>query len=223
MHGSYFSQGAGYWHGLGAFRLRGDDGVLQARRYDMGSGIHNAFGHFEVIGDGNRILNWGVGPSYGWDHGAGSSFIVGDKNEIQVDWGANTASIGSVSFSFFKLTDSKMKLCQYGSSSFFRDEPAYSVQWLEGSGNELQCNGEADTNGEALRRYQSPWGLFRMTGTRLNEKLKLNPPEWPPLPQEQAVQRDSVDLQQSIRDAKTKPALEQVADLVDIASAFSLG
>ncbi len=222
VHGSYFSQGAGYWHGLGGFRLRGDDGLLQARRYDMGSGIHSAFGHFEVIGNRNRILNWGVGPSYGWDHGVGSSIIVGDGDEIQVDWGAATGSIGSVSFSFFKLTNSKLKLCGYGGSSFFRDEPAYSMQWLEGSGNELQCQGEADTHGAALRRFQSPWGLFQMSGTNFNEKLKLAPPEWPALPQEQTIQRDSIDLQQSIQAAQKKPAVELVADLVDVTAAFSL-
>ena len=100
VQGSYFSQGTGYWHGLGGFRLRGNDSVLQARRYDMGSGVHSAFGHFDVLGNSNRILNWGVGPSYGWDHGGGSSIIAGDGDEIQVDWGAGTGSIGSVSFSF---------------------------------------------------------------------------------------------------------------------------
>jgi hypothetical protein len=222
VRGSYFSQGAGYWHGLGGFRLRGDDSTLQARRYDMGSGVHSAFGHFEVFGDHNRILNWGVGPSYGWDHAAGSSIIVGDGDEIQVDWGAGTGSIGSVSSSFFKLTNSKLKLCGYGMSTFFRDEPSYSLQWLEGTGNQLQCQGEAKTNNAALRRFASPWGVFHMDGTRLNENLKLAPPVWPALPQALPIARANVDLQQSIRAAQSKPPLERVAGLVDVAAAFSL-
>ena len=115
-----------------------------------------------------------------------------------------------------------MKLCDYGLSTFFRDEPAYSVQWLEGAGNEMQCQGEADTGGAALRRFQSPWGLFHMDGTRLNEKLKLAPPVWPALPREQAVARDNVDLAAATSNRRrTKPALERVSDLIDVTAAFS--
>src|SRR5262249_53987902 len=77
VQGSYFSQGCGYWHAFGAFRLRGNNGKTQARRYDLGSGVHYAFGHFSLIGNKNRVLNWGVGPDYGWDHSMASAFIEG--------------------------------------------------------------------------------------------------------------------------------------------------
>ncbi len=222
VKGSYFSQGVGYWHGFGAFRLRGDGNTLQARRYDMGSGVHSAFGHMDVFGNNNRILNWGVGPSYGWDHGVGSSIVFGNDNEMQTEWGSGTASIGSLSFSYIKGERNKMKLCDFGTNNFFRDEPAYSVQIIDGVGNQLQCHGSAETNGERLRRMRTPWGLFQMRGTTLVENLGLTPPEWPELPREEAVEREMVDLGEQIEQSAGKPPLDEVADLIDIASAFSL-
>ncbi len=222
VKGSYFSQGVGYWHGMGVFRLRGDQNTLQARRYDMGSGVHSAFGHFDVFGNANRILNWGVGPSYGWDHAAGSSLIVGDDNEMQTEWGAGTASIGSVSFSYIKGNRNKMKLCDFGTDNFVHDEPAYSAQVIEGMDNRLQCHGQAETGGATMRRLRSPWALFQMTGVQLADNLGLTPPEWPDMPREEAVERAMVDLQQHLADAKQKTPLERITDLVDVAAAFSL-
>lgn len=222
VKGSYFSQGVGYWHGFGVFRLRGDDNTTQARRYDMGSGVHNAFGHMDVFGNKNRILNWGVGPSYGWDHGIGSSLIQGDENEIQTEWGAGTASIGSLSFSMIKGDRNKLKLCDFGTNNFFRDEPAYSVHVIEGLENRLQCQGVAETAGARVRRMRTPWGLFQMEGVALEADLKLAPPEWPELPREEAVEKEMVNLGERLEEAAAKPALEQVGDIIDVAAAFSL-
>ena len=222
VKGSYFSQGVGYWHGFGAFRLRGDNNTLQARRYDMGSGIHSAFGHMDIFGNKNRILNWGVGPSYGWDRGIGSSLVRGNENEMQTDWGAGTASIGSLSFSLIQGDRNKLKLCDFGTNNFFRDEPAYSIQLVEGLDNKLQCLGEAETNGLRLRRMRTPWGLFQMQGASLEEDLGLTPAMWPELPHEEEIEREMIDLGTRIKEAAAKPPLEEVSDLVDVAAAFSV-
>lgn len=222
VKGSYFSQGVGYWHGFGVYRLHGNHNITQARRYDMGSGVHSAFGHMDVFGDHNRILNWGVGPAYGWDKAIGSSLIIGDHNEMQTEWGAGTASIGSLSFSLIQGQYNKLKLCDFGTNNFFRDEPAYSVQVIEGLNNQLQCQGVAPTNGERLRRLRSPWGLFQINQTELVDNLELMAPVWPELPREEGIERESVDLQAHMEQAREKPALDEVGDLLDVAAAFSL-
>jgi hypothetical protein len=137
--GSYFSQGCGYWHSLGIFRSHGDNGLFQARRYDMGSGVHSAFGHFQVLGDNNRLLNWGVGPAYGWDRSIASAIVSGTNNEIQVDWGAGVANIGSLSYGYYKLNQSRIKMCALGDGQFFRNEPSYSLQTIDGKNNKAEC------------------------------------------------------------------------------------
>ncbi len=67
IESSYFSQGAGYWHGFGGFYLLGNENHLQGRRYTHGAGIHTAAGSLLIRGDRNNLETWGVGPAYGWD------------------------------------------------------------------------------------------------------------------------------------------------------------
>lgn len=222
VKGSYFSQGVGYWHAFGGFRLRGDHNLIQARRYDMGSGVHSAFGHFELLGDANRVLNWGVGPAYGWDRSIGSAFVVGDNNEVQVDWGAGVASIGSLSMGYYKTNRGRFKLCDFGRGQFFRNESSYSIQIVEGEENKAQCLGEAPADPEVRRIIRNPRGLVAARGLALVEDLKLEPALWPDLPQDQAVQEARVDLESVVKKSKSKRPLEELADLIDVAAAFSL-
>lgn len=222
VRGSYFSQGVGYWHGMGVFRLRGDHNILQARRYDMGSGVHSAFGHFDVYGNANRILNWGVGPAYGWDHSVGSALFEGNDNEVQVEWGAGSASIGSLSFSYSRLNNAKIKAGDFGTTTFTNNEPSYAIHVIEGTENQLQAAGSAEAPSGHRRYMRSPWGVLGLEGTRLVENLHLQPPEWPPLPREEAIDREMVDLQAKIEATTQKTSTEEVGDLVDIAAAFSL-
>ncbi len=229
VKGSYFSQGVGYWHGFGVFRVRGNGNTLQARRYDLGSGVHSAFGHLDVLGNKNRVLNWGVGPAYGWDRSIGSALIFGNDNEMQTEWGSGTASIGSLSFSAIRGERNKLKLCDHGTNNFVRDEPAYSIQLIEGTDIQFQCEGapvssppsEEDAN-TWNRRLRSPWGTYQFQGVTFVDNLGLKAPEWPPLPQEDATQREMVDLQQHLKDASSKSPIDEVNDLVDVAAAFSL-
>jgi HEAT repeat protein len=218
--GSYFAQGCGYWHALGLFHLRGNRSTLQARRYSLGSGVHSAFGHLEVDGNENRILNWGVGPAYGWDRGLGSFRLQGDKNEIQAEWGTGTAAIGSLSFSHISGNDNRLKLPDFGSGGFFTDEFAYSVHTIDGNNNYFEA--PVSQSEAAAYQMRNPWGVTQFNGARFEPHLNLEKPVWPDLPQEAARARERVDLQAIVRAAEQKPLNEKSADLADVSAAFSL-
>ncbi len=220
--GSYFAQGTGYWHALGAFRLKGNHGRIQARRYDQGSGVHSAFGHFQLLGNDNRLINWGVGPAYGWDRAFGTAIVSGDRNQIQVEWGAGTASIGSLSSSFLRGDDNLLLVPDFGSGQFRFNEPAYSIHAIEGQGNRMRYGALRAARPEALRILPNPWGVLRIKGVELDPGLSLPPPEWPRLPQEAEMKREMVDLQARLKAATSKLPLEETADLLDVAAAFSL-
>jgi len=225
--GSYFSQGVGYWHALGIFRLRGDGNKTQARRYDLGSGVHYALGFFNLIGNKNRVINWGVGPNYAWDHSLAASFIEGDENEIQTEWGMGTAQIGGISIGRIRGNRNRLQIPSFGSGFFARNDISSSIQILEGSDNkwvypDLKGSPPIRIGEKALFNKPDPWGVRRVSGVTLDPDLKLEPPQWPTLPQEQARSREMVDLKERIKSAEQKPAEESVADLVDVAAAFSL-
>lgn len=221
VRGSYFSQGVGYWHSLGAFRLRGDQNTIQARRYDLGTGVHSAFGHLGVFGNKNRILNWGVGPAYGWDRSLGSAVIRGNENEIQVEWGAAVAAIGSYSFSSLVGNKNRLKLCEISRAAFFQDQFSYAMHFIEGTDNVAQCI-EGPSGVANFRRFKSPWGLVKAQGLTFEQDLKLTPPVWPDTPRQETLTREMLDLQAEITDAETQAPLEQAASLIDVAAAFSL-
>ncbi len=221
VNGSYFAQGCGYWHALGIFHLRGNRSLLQARRYSLGSGVHSAFGHLEIDGNENRVLNWGVGPAYGWDRGLGSAHIRGDKNEIQVEWGSGSAAIGGLSFSKISGNQNRFKLPAYGSGGFFNEEAAYSFHDIDGSDNMMEEGIDFSTT-TPLYKMSNPWGALRLRGVRLVKNLDLEKPVWPELPQEPVRARERIDLQSAVLAAEKKPITERVGDWVDVAAAFSL-
>ncbi len=218
--GSYFAQGCGYWHAHGLFQLTGNRSTLQARRYSLGSGVHYAFGHLRVDGNDNRVLNWGVGPGYGWDRAAGSFEIRGDRNEVQAEWGAGAAAVGGLSFGRISGNENRLKLPDLGSGGFMNEEFAYSFHVIEGSGTLLDAPVEWNERA-SVTRLRNPWGTGRVSGARWT-KLNLEKPVWPELPQETARARESVNLQAILSGAEKKPPMEKAADLLDVTAAFSL-
>jgi len=220
VRGSYFSQGCGYWHGLGIFQMEGSSSTLQARRYDQGSGVHSAFGYFEVAGNDNHIFNWGVGPAYGWDRSVGSAVVVGNDNEIRTDWGATTASIGSLSFSLLKGAHFTLQLPQLGTGGFFRNEFSYSVHALQLQNSALKFNvPEPDLS---LRLMPGVWGTAELQGTELAPNLKLSQVDWPPLPREEFLKENLADLKSLLVKAAEKSPIDRLSEMVDVAAAFSL-
>ncbi|MCB4756771.1 MAG: HEAT repeat domain-containing protein [Elusimicrobia bacterium] len=223
VQGSYFAQGCGYWRGMGIFRLDGDDSTLQARRYDQGTGVHSAIGFLHLKGHGNRVLNWGVGPAFGWDFSLGCAVIEGDENEVQVEWGSGTASISSLSFSLIRGNRDKLALPGYGTGHFFRNRPSYAIHVVQGEGNRLSKPVAPGTVGLGSFLYMNdPRGALRLESVVFEKDLKLEPPVWKVLPQETAMKMEMVDLQEILRSSDGKPSVERVSDLVDVAAAFSL-
>lgn len=218
---SYFAQGSGYWHAAGAFRIHGNGCRVQGRRYDLGAGTHAAFGHFESIGDRTRILNWGVGPSYGWDHAVGSAVIIGDNVEIQADWGTGTASIGSRAFGYIDGQDGKFRLPQFGSGHFFRNESAYSIQVVAGGPHRVQDISPLE-RAVSGRMLANAWGVARFDDAAFMRNLKLEAPVWPVLERETETRQQAVDLERELKEADTLSPAERVAAIADIAAAFSL-
>lgn len=219
---SYFAQGAGYWHSLGAIRIKGHDNVVQARRYHQGTGVHFAFGHFELIGQRNRILSWGGGPAHGWDRSFGSLVLMGDQNEMQSEWGHGYGAIGGLSFSYIKGNGNRLSLPQWGTSYFFRNEQSYALQIIRGHDNVMKSPIDANENGVPVRLARDPWSLCRFEGVRFVSQLDLAPPDWTALPQEETRTQEEINLQNLLAEAQTKTPLEEVAGLADVASAFSL-
>ncbi len=221
--GNYFSMGAGYADSLGIFRFRGDHSTLQARRYDMGTGVHYAAGYFSLIGSDDRVLTWGVGPAYGWDHSVGASSIQGERNEIQGDWAMGVASIGSSALGYYNLRDSKLKLCQFGNGQFYWNEAAYTIQLLEGTGNRVACQGESAAGPGSVIRMGNPWGVYRVApGTPFVKDLGLAPPVWRTIARDKAIQQERVRLESVLDAALKESPKERISDMIDAASAFSV-
>jgi hypothetical protein len=86
----------------------------------------------------------------------------------------------------------------------------------------MQCLGTAATDGKPITQLRRPWALYHIEGTTLHENLDLKAPEWPEFSRKEAVEREMVDLQSVLQSALEKSPLDEVADLVDVASAFSL-
>lgn len=217
---SYFAQGAGYWHAAGAFRLRGYGGTVQGRRYALGSGVHAAFGHFESLGNGARILNWGVGPAYGWDRGVGSAVIVGDNVEVQAEWGAGAANVGGRSFGYYHGNNGRLKLPGAAGGQFFRNESAYSVQIASGLATRVQ--GFGDIGAASGRAMPNAWGVLHVTSASFVSDLRLPPPVWPPVDRGAAPAGPVVDLRAKLADTQGPATAASVAAIADVAAAFSL-
>ncbi len=219
--GSYFAQGAGYWHGAGAFRIRGDKNLVQGRRYDLGSGVHSAFGHFEALGDDNRILNWGVGPAYGWDHGVGSAIVSGDRVEAQAEWGTGTAEVGGRAFGYYEGKDGKLRLPWIAGGNFFRNESSYSLQVFAGGPHRVDGIVPIDhhVSGHFMRNM---FGVLRVDDATFVSKLELAPPVWPEFERETVARQQAVDLQKDLDEARALDPVARVAAIADVAAAFSL-
>ncbi len=222
IEGSYFAQGCGYWHGLGLFRFKGDNSKIQARRYDQGTGVHYAFGHFQLAGNNNRVLNWGVGPAFGWDRSFGSAIFLGDENEIQVDWGAGAGAIGSWSASFIDGRKNRLQIPQWGEGGFYRNEFGRAIHIIKGEDNILKHPSSLQPTSQDIFLMGNSWGVVRAGGTQFQTDLSLEPPVWGQTSNEDYIQREMADLEGKLWGAGRLKGLEKVADLLDVAAAFSL-
>ena len=63
---------------------------------------------------------------------------------------------------------------------------------------------------------------MKTLGVLYEDKLNLPPPVWTEPTRQEALKLETIDLQRQIRRASSKPPREEVADLVDVASAFAL-
>lgn len=217
--GSYFAQGTGYWHGLGIFHLKGNDSTIQARRYDQGTGVHSAFGHFSLEGNRNTVLNWGVGPAYGWDRAVGSALITGDANRFQADWGAAQGSVGGLSLSYWKGSKNILSMNQFGTGSFFRDDMGRSLHVIDGANNRLKYAVSSGTGAYSVQL--DPWAWIQLNGGRLDSQIKPIPVSSPSFPRLEAT-TEELDMPSLLTKAEKQPIHEQLEELVDLAAAFSL-
>ena len=222
LESSYFAQGAGYWHAAGAFLLEGSSSSLKARRYDQGSGVHCAVGGFFLTGDDDHVVNWGVGPAYGWDQSAGWAMIWGDRNRVQAEWSAGMAAVnGSRSFLSVRGDDNRMDLPGLGGSQMSRDFPDYSLAVIRGRDNRLRLPSLKTARLARGTVYATPWGAVILENVALSSSVGLSPQEWPRLPQELRSTPETKDWTKELREAKTLPAEQRTGKLLEIAAAFT--
>ncbi len=222
VESSYFAQGAGYWHALGAFQLEGNGNHLKARRYDQGSGVHSALGAFFLKGNDNSLVNWGVGPAFGWDRSIGWAFMFGDRNSAKTDWGAANAALnGSRSFLYFKGDDNFFELPGLGGGGYTRDIADYGAARIEGKNTVLKSPYFADEKNVSDSVYTSPWGKITFKDVTLSSITFLPKSDWTRLPQAPYTEREKTDFEQEIKSSKIVSKEDRVENLLAIASAFS--
>lgn len=222
VESSYFAQGAGYWRAAGSFYLQGNSSRIKARRYDQGSGVHSAAGFFMLKGNDNKVVNWGVGPAYGWDASIGWAISYGDRNAFQTEWGAATASLGaSRSFSVFSGNDNQIDLPGLAGGQYIRDASDHAVSVLEGTGHKLKAAAVKSAPTVSGFLYTSPWGVISVSSATLVKDFPLEKQTWERLPQEAVSGGTSVNLEQVISAAEALPARDKVEQWLQVAACFS--
>ncbi|OVE76600.1 hypothetical protein BVX98_05540, partial [bacterium F11] len=223
LEGSFNSQGVGYYHSIGSFRIRGNDNKTKARWYTFGAGIHpHGYGHFDMYGNKNELVNWRVGPAYGWDAGFGTSLMKGDDNVYWVDVFANMADAnGSLSASLMEGNRNKFKLRHIGYQGLRHDREAYSLHFIDGKDNLLQAAtmGVAETNQDEILHLQSPYGLLRMKGVEMVESLEkhgVKIPEWDLAEKTDPTPMRAFDANEVMAAANGKDNLARITSFIDI-------
>ncbi len=223
VESSYFAQGAGYWHAAGSFVLDGSSCTVKARRYDQGSGVHSAFGMFTLSGSDNRVINWGVGPAFGWDASVGWAFVLGDRNAVQTEWSAGSASLGaSRSFSVFSGNQNRIDLPGLAGGQFIRDLSDLSIAWIDGAGNRLKSGQVKGPRVFTGPLYTSPWGLISGASVTIVNDVGLGKESWQRLPPEGLPEESQVNLETELLAADALSVRERVERLILVAAAFSV-
>ncbi|MBI5624675.1 MAG: HEAT repeat domain-containing protein [Elusimicrobia bacterium] len=219
---NYFGQGSGYWHGIGALFVRGDRNRLKARRYAQGSGIHAAVGVLSVAGSSNALVNWGVGPAFGWDYGAGFWELHGDDNTARADWGTGRGDANGHGLAAVTGDRNKLLLPEFGTGFHKRAAPGYGLASVEGKDNRLGLSAlPAETRAHGLAL--SPWGaVVSRSGLILDPKLTLASADWPAIDHAAAVEKERAELSRMFEAALQKTGAERVAGLLHVTSSFSL-
>ena len=223
VEGSYFAQGAGYWHALGAFRIDGSNNSLKARRYSQGSGVHNAAGAFFLNGNENRVVNWGVGPAFGWDRSIGWAFVLGDRNSAQTEWGAASAAMyGSKSIFYVKGATNTLELSGMGGGGTAREIADYALAWIEGDGTRVRSPYFKMHSAANEDIFTSPWGVIHLENVALSSETALPKTVWTGLARGEYPNAQGADIAAEIARADSMPPEKRMELLVAAASAFSV-
>lgn len=214
LTGSYFAQGAGYWHGFGSLAVTGDGNKLKARRYDQGSGVHTAVGALTIKGDKNETVNWGVGPAYGWDFGMGALSLEGNDNSLYAEWGAGHGDINGHALASIIGDRNKLSLPEFGSGAFKRNTASYGLAAVAGKENSYRFSPLKEAATGFVLLAVNPWGVLQGDLT-LDPKLSLAKPQWPDVAREKQRQEDRAALEERMKGAGP-------AEWLSIASAMSL-
>lgn len=180
LRASYFAQGSGYWHGLGALFARGKGHRFQSRRYGQGSGVHAGVGILSLDGHGHETVGWGVGPGFGWDYGLGYFDVRGDEGRYRSDWATGRADLGGRGFLRVRGKNNHLALAGIGTGSYSRAQAGYGLAALEGPGTRLRVTGLSAPIAARGKLIASPWGVISaMDGVILDPRLPQAPIEWP--------------------------------------------
>lgn len=223
LEASYFAQGAGYWHGLGALLVHGNRTFLKARRYSQGTGVHTAVGALELYGDGIETVNWGVGPGFGWDYGIGWLDADGHGQRLRSDWAAGRADLNSRSFVHIGGDSAVLSLHDLGTGSYARAGAGYSLVDIEGPGHRLQASDMTlpvrTVDDDAL----NPWAvIWDPSDLALDPTIRTSTVSWPTGDRQTAAKREGVELDERLARVDTMPAPQRVAELLFIVSRFGL-
>jgi HEAT repeat protein len=219
---SYFGQGSGYWHGIGALFAAGDRNRLQARRYSQGAGIHTAIGILSVDGSSNSLVNWGVGPAFGWDYGVGYWLLNGNGNTARADWGTGRGDVNGHGLAVVRGNRNRLLLPEFGTGFYKRAAPGLGLASIEGKDNSLGLSALRSRT-RVQRLALGPWGMVESrSGLILDPDLSLPQARWPALDRTAALTAERAGLIAMLEAALSKTGAERVASLLAVTSAFSL-
>lgn len=223
LEGSYFAQGAGYWHGLGACMIVGDENRLLSRRYAQGSGIHTALGSLTVSGNRNELFNWGVGPAYGWDFGIGHAAIIGNDNFLQADWGSIHGEVGGRGLALIQGNGTKILLPGMGTGTIVRNGPGYGLAVLSGTDLQISLSTRSVSSLDRFQYGVNHWGVIVSSGrVVLDPTLSRQTVSWPKTERAKAVEAERVQLQATLASADTREPAERIRSLLRVAAGFVL-
>ncbi len=222
LQASYFAQGSGYWHGLGGLAVKGNANKLIARRYSQGAGVHAALGFLQMDGNGNRLDNWGVGPAFGWDYGAGYALIRGDDNSARADWGTGRGDANGHGLAVVLGEGNKLSLPEFGSGAMRRFAPSYGIAAVRGSARLRFATAAAPIPGP-LRLSLGPWGVVHGDSALLLDPGLSLPVERPPFPaRETQATRERMVLESLWSQAQGLQGPERLPALLHLASSAGL-
>lgn len=220
FEGSYFAQGAGYWHGFGGFYARGARSTAQARRYAQGAGVHAGVGMLSWDGADGRLTTWGVGPGFGWDYGVGFLDARGPRLALRSEWASARGDVDGRALARIDSEDGRVRLAELGTATFKRSAAGYAL--VRARGARVWSPGAAETRSGTLDVLTTPWGAARLEDGVLDPAVDLSTVAWPAREPGRDALAEAQAAARALDEAERLPPAERVSRWLSLAGAFTL-